>query len=78
MTPHEQRHHPAAPDTDVEISVTAGAVTARWCPTCKAPTLLAGHVLVLTPGGVAHAGDWQWCEICDDPTYVEQETRRGQ
>lgn len=77
MTPHEQQRRPAAPEPDVDISVTVGDVIARWCATCKAHTLLVGHVLVLTPGGVAHAGDWQWCEICDNPTYAEQENRRG-
>ncbi|MGW1989588.1 hypothetical protein [Embleya sp. NPDC001921] len=53
--------------------MSAGAVTAQWCPTCKANTLLLGEVLVIAPGGVARVAAWQWCEICEDPALQEEE-----
>ncbi|WP_424639917.1 hypothetical protein [Embleya sp. AB8] len=53
--------------------MTTGDVTASWCPTCKAHSLLGGEVLVLAPDGVARVSSWRWCEICENPAYPEQE-----
>ncbi|MGW3971196.1 hypothetical protein ACWEFD_18090 [Streptomyces ardesiacus] len=55
--------HPA----DVEVSASAANVVAEWCSTCKAYTLLAGEIVLLTRDGVAHVGYWAWCETCDPP-----------
>jgi len=52
---------------DVEVTASAANVSAEWCSTCKAYTLLAGEIVLLTPGGVATVGYWAWCETCDPP-----------
>jgi hypothetical protein len=52
---------------DVEVTASAANVSAEWCSTCKAYTLLAGEMVLLTPGGVATVGYWAWCETCDPP-----------
>lgn len=53
------------------VAVTPGTVREGWCLTCKARTLLTGELLLLTPHGVTVAGEWAWCEICDDPADQE-------
>lgn len=71
MTGKEQHRRPgpaAAPAPGASVTVTPGTdVREDWCPACKAYTRLTGTVLLLAPGGVATAGAWAWCEICDDP-----------
>lgn len=52
---------------DVEVTASAANVSAEWCSTCKAWTLLAGEIVLLTPDGVATVGYWAWCETCDPP-----------
>jgi hypothetical protein len=41
---------------DVEVTASAANVSAEWCSTCKAYTLLAGEIVLLTPSGVATVG----------------------
>jgi hypothetical protein len=62
---HSPRH-PAQP-RPTEVTAAAAAVTAQWCSTCKAYTLLAGEIVLLTPDGVATVGYWAWCETCEPP-----------
>ncbi|MGX1301349.1 hypothetical protein [Streptomyces chartreusis] len=52
---------------DVEVTASAANVSAEWCSTCKAYTLLAGEIVLLTRDGVATVGYWAWCETCDPP-----------
>ncbi|WP_405759452.1 hypothetical protein OG234_13240 [Streptomyces sp. NBC_01420] len=64
MTPppaRPPRPRPAEPD----VTAAAAAVTAEWCSACKAYTLLAGEIVLLTPYGVVTVGYWAWCETCD-------------
>lgn len=59
----------APPAPSLTVTLLPGTDTREdWCTACKAYTRLTGTVLILTPNGVATAGDWAWCEICDDPT----------
>lgn len=53
--------------TDLQTQVVhPSAVRTDWCPVCRAWSLLTADLLLLTPGGVADAGTWAWCEIYDD------------
>ncbi|MFJ4469570.1 hypothetical protein ACIP2X_19045 [Streptomyces sp. NPDC089424] len=52
---------------EVEVTASAANVTAEWCSTCKAWTLLAGEIVLLTQDGVARVGYWAWCETCEPP-----------
>lgn len=61
--PRPARQRPA----DGEVTAAAAAVTAEWCSTCKAYTLIAGEVVLLIPDGVVTVGYWAWCETCDPP-----------
>jgi hypothetical protein len=56
-------HHP----DEVEVIADAANVTAEWCSSCKAFTLLAGEIVLLTRDGVVTVGYWAWCETCDPP-----------
>lgn len=67
--PHPDRYGrptapPPPPDT---VHAVPGTATTEWCTRCKAWTRLSGDVLLLTPTGVARAGRYTWCEVCDDP-----------
>lgn len=62
------RRHPTQPrPEDVGVFADAANVTAEWCTTCKAWTLLAGEIVLLTTDGVVTVGVWAWCETCDPP-----------
>lgn len=63
------------PPPDVVVTLMSGNATARWCTTCKAWTVLAGDLLLLSPGGVSTVGEFAWCEICDDPDQQQEATR---
>lgn len=52
---------------EVDVTAAASNVTAEWCTTCKAWTLLAGEIVLLTRDGVVQVGYWAWCETCDPP-----------
>ncbi|PSK57974.1 hypothetical protein B0E38_01819 [Streptomyces sp. 111WW2] len=59
---------PAEPRPDeVEVNAAAANVTAEWCNSCKAYTLLAGEIVLIIQDGVVTVGYWAWCETCDPP-----------
>ncbi|MDX3239373.1 hypothetical protein PV392_27535 [Streptomyces sp. ME03-5709C] len=57
------------------LTVAPSRVRSAWCGSCKAYTLLAGDLVLLTPEGVSTLGTWTWCEVCDDPAD-QTDTRR--
>ncbi|MEU5834485.1 hypothetical protein ABZ820_12545 [Streptomyces diacarni] len=63
---HTGPHAPPAPGPALTL-MSGGDVREGWCTACKAYSRLTGPVLLLTPGGVATAGTWSWCAICEDP-----------
>lgn len=79
MTTRDEQPHstvPAARSLPLPAPIVPGADwRTEWCTTCKAWTRLTGSVVMLTPYGLATAGTWAWCEICDDP--ADQEVRHG-
>lgn len=66
MTRPSRRTAQQQPD-EVEVTADAANVSAEWCSSCKAYTLLAGEIVLLTPDGVVTVGYWAWCETCDPP-----------
>lgn len=59
------RPAPDARPVTTEATGDVAAVTAEWCPACKAYTLLAGATVLLTRNGATVVGYWAWCETCD-------------
>ena len=68
--------HPAAPPPQPVreppavtggLSLHPGVLRPGWCTACKAWTCVSTDLLLLSPAGVATAGTWSWCEICEDP-----------
>ncbi|HLL37262.1 MAG TPA: hypothetical protein VK545_25990 [Streptomyces sp.] len=57
----------SAVDPGPAVTLHPGPVRAEWCPACKAYTVVAGDLLLLTPDGVATVGAWAWCETCEEP-----------
>lgn len=57
------------------VTPVMSAPSTEWCGVCKAPTLIASQLLLLTPHGVTPRETFAWCEICDDPAFQEEAGR---